>query len=249
MESQEAAKNVAEIAAVEGVDCIQMGPLDLRSDMGLLRMPNDERPTEMLRYDPSNISSSVSLPSSELHMWLSWHRLLLKIRQIFRITSLNDYKDLFDKDCLSTRGCEGNETLCHLSRNAERVLKGTQVFLGGFATSSDSPSRLLELGYHMVSGATDVVLFRDAVLSDIRKARGDNWLICHGGIPHDVQITASEGCWSSHTWNWIGLCACLLTFVWNKSCPLSTEVMWLLISKPIQVVWKKFWQWSVTTWH
>jgi len=107
MESQEAAKNIAEIAAVEGVDCIQMGPLDLRSDMGLLRMPNDERPTEMLR-------------------------------------------------------------------NAERVLKGTQVFLGGFATSSDSPSRLLELGYHMVSGVTDVVLLRDAVLSDIRKARGDN---------------------------------------------------------------------------
>jgi hypothetical protein len=54
------------------------------------------------------------------------------------------------------------------------VLKGTQVFLGGFATSSDSPSRLLELGYHMVSGVTDVVLLIDAVLSDIRKARGDN---------------------------------------------------------------------------
>jgi 2-keto-3-deoxy-L-rhamnonate aldolase RhmA len=64
MESQEAAKNIAEIAAVEGVDCIQMGPLDLRSDMGLLRMPNDERPTEMLRYAPSNIPSSESLPSS-----------------------------------------------------------------------------------------------------------------------------------------------------------------------------------------
>jgi hypothetical protein len=41
-----------------------MGPLDLRSDMGLLRMPNDERPTEMLRYAPSNIPSSESLPSS-----------------------------------------------------------------------------------------------------------------------------------------------------------------------------------------
>ena len=64
MESQEAAKNIAEIAAVEGVDCIQMGPLDLRSDMGLLRMPNDERPTEMLRYAPSSIPSSELLPSS-----------------------------------------------------------------------------------------------------------------------------------------------------------------------------------------
>lgn len=64
MESQEAAKNIAEIAAVDGVDCIQMGPLDLRSDMGLLQMPNDERPTEILRYAPSNIPSSKSLPSS-----------------------------------------------------------------------------------------------------------------------------------------------------------------------------------------
>jgi 2-keto-3-deoxy-L-rhamnonate aldolase RhmA len=74
MESQEAAKNIAEIAAVEGVDCIQMGPLDLRSDMGLLRMPNDERPTEMLRYAPSNIPSSESLPSSmAAHVTKSTH--------------------------------------------------------------------------------------------------------------------------------------------------------------------------------
>jgi hypothetical protein len=35
-----------------------MGPLDLRFDTGLLWMPNDERPTEMLRYPPSNIPSS-----------------------------------------------------------------------------------------------------------------------------------------------------------------------------------------------
>ena len=64
MESQEAAKNIAEIAAVEGVDCIQVGPLDLRSDMGLLRMPNDERPIQMLRYAPSSHYPSESLPSS-----------------------------------------------------------------------------------------------------------------------------------------------------------------------------------------
>ena len=64
MESQEAAKNIAEIAAVEGVDCMQMGPLNLSSDMGLLRVPNDERPTEMLRCAPSDIPSSESLPSS-----------------------------------------------------------------------------------------------------------------------------------------------------------------------------------------
>ena len=41
-----------------------MGPLDLGFDMGLLQMPNDERPTEMFRYAPSNIPSSELLPSS-----------------------------------------------------------------------------------------------------------------------------------------------------------------------------------------
>ena len=41
-----------------------MGPLDLRSDMGLLQMPNDKRPIQMFRYAPSNIPSSELLPSS-----------------------------------------------------------------------------------------------------------------------------------------------------------------------------------------
>jgi hypothetical protein len=173
MESQEAAINIAEIAPVEGVHCIQMGPLDLRYDMGLLLVPNDERPTEMLKYAPSDIPSSESLPSSLTAYVTNSTQVSFEETWNFRVTGLNDYKDLFDKDCLSTRGCEGNETFCHQSRNAERVLKGTRIFLGGFATSSDSPSRLVELGYHMVSGATVVVLLRDVVLSDIRKARGD----------------------------------------------------------------------------
>jgi len=49
LESQQAVDNIAEIAAVDGVDCIQMGPLDLRSDMGLLRVPDDKRPSMLLR--------------------------------------------------------------------------------------------------------------------------------------------------------------------------------------------------------
>ena len=64
MESHEAAKNIVEIFVIEGFHCIQMGPLNLHSDMGLLQMPNDERPTKMLRYPPSNIPSSESSPSS-----------------------------------------------------------------------------------------------------------------------------------------------------------------------------------------
>lgn len=49
IESQQAVDNIADIAAVDGVDCIQMGPLDLRSDMGLLRVPDDKRPSMLLR--------------------------------------------------------------------------------------------------------------------------------------------------------------------------------------------------------
>lgn len=49
LESQQAVENIIEIAAVDGVDCIQMGPLDLRSDMGLLRVPDDKRPSMLLR--------------------------------------------------------------------------------------------------------------------------------------------------------------------------------------------------------
>lgn len=50
MESVEAVNNVAEIAAVEGVDCIQTGPRDLRSDMGLLQAPQDKRPVQLLKH-------------------------------------------------------------------------------------------------------------------------------------------------------------------------------------------------------
>lgn len=57
-------------------------------------------------------------------------------------------------------------------REAEKALKSSGVYLGGFATTDDFPSKLLKLGYHMVSGAIDVALLRDSALADIRKARG-----------------------------------------------------------------------------
>lgn len=58
-------------------------------------------------------------------------------------------------------------------REVETTLKSSGVYLGGFATSDDPPSKLLKLGYHMVSGAIDVALLRDAALADIQKARDD----------------------------------------------------------------------------
>lgn len=105
IETQQAVDNIKDIAAVDGVDCIQMGPLDLRSDLGLLRIPEDKSSTALLR-------------------------------------------------------------------EAEKTLKSLGVYMGGFATSDDSPSKLLQLGYHMVAGTVDVALLRDAAVADIRKARG-----------------------------------------------------------------------------
>lgn len=49
IETQQAVDNIKDIAAVDGVDCIQMGPLDLRSDLGLLRIPEDKSSTALLR--------------------------------------------------------------------------------------------------------------------------------------------------------------------------------------------------------
>ena len=183
------------------------------------------------------------------YVTISRSRLLLTRHRTFRMTGLNDYKDLFDKDCLSTRGCEGNEAFCHLSRNVERVLKGTRVFLGGFATSSDSPSRLI--GARISYGLR---CYRCRCLErccpvwyseGYRRHAFDlfSWvwgIPCHLGM---IKV------WTSQAWNWTGLCAwCSPTFFWNKSCPLSTEVIWVQISKPIQVPlvgWKKLWQRSV----
>ena len=105
MESQEAAKNIDKITVVEGINCMQMGPLTLSSDMGLLRVPNDERPTEMLKYAPSDIPSLDSLPSSlTAHVTNKLAQVAFEETWNFRVTGLNDYKDLFDKDCLSTQG-------------------------------------------------------------------------------------------------------------------------------------------------
>lgn len=43
IESEESIKNIEEIAAVDGVDCIQIGPMDLSSSMGFLTDPVNEK--------------------------------------------------------------------------------------------------------------------------------------------------------------------------------------------------------------
>ncbi|XAR55166.1 2-keto-3-deoxy-L-rhamnonate aldolase [Bertholletia excelsa] len=104
VESEEGVEKIEEIAAVEGVDCIQMGPLDLSASLGYL-------------WDPG-------------------HK---KVREVMRAA---------EKKVLGTKG---------------------GPYLAGFAMPHDSPDDLLLRGYHMVSGAVDVGLFRSAVVEDVKK--------------------------------------------------------------------------------
>ncbi|WJX16734.1 hypothetical protein P8452_06725 [Trifolium repens] len=105
VESEEGVKNVEKIAAVDGVDCVQMGPLDLSASMGYL-------------WDPGN----------------------KKVKETLREAERKVLKRKSEKD---------------------------DVFLSGFALPFDGPRDLRSLGYHMVSGATDVGLFRSSVVEDV----------------------------------------------------------------------------------
>ncbi|XP_058067728.1 uncharacterized protein LOC131217046 [Magnolia sinica] len=103
VETEEAVKKIEEIAAVDGVDCIQMGPLDLSASLGYL-------------WDPG-------------------HK---KVREVLH-------------------GAE------------KKVLKTKGAFLAGFAMAHDSPEELRVRGYHMVSGAVDLGLFRAAAVDDVAR--------------------------------------------------------------------------------
>ena len=48
VETEKAAAEVERIAAVDGVDCVQMGPLDLSADLGFLFDPGNEVVRKML---------------------------------------------------------------------------------------------------------------------------------------------------------------------------------------------------------
>lgn len=105
VESEEAVKKVEDIAAVEGVDCIQMGPLDLSASMGYLWDPGHKKVREMLRTAEKGVLA----------------------------------------------GGRGG------------------AYLSGFAMPHDGPLDLKSRGYHMVSGAVDIGLFRSAAVDDVKK--------------------------------------------------------------------------------
>ncbi|PKI36737.1 hypothetical protein CRG98_042867 [Punica granatum] len=108
VESEEGVKKVEEIAAVDGVDCIQMGPLDLSASLGYLWDPGNKKVRQMMREAEKGVLGSMK------------------------------------KD-------------------------GGGAYLAGFAMPFDPPEELGHRGYHMVSGAVDVGMFRSAAVEDVRR--------------------------------------------------------------------------------
>ncbi|KAK9274448.1 hypothetical protein L1049_021695 [Liquidambar formosana] len=58
VESEEAVKKIEEIAAVDGVDCIQMGPLDLSASLGYLWDPGHKKVKEMMNVAEKGVLGS-----------------------------------------------------------------------------------------------------------------------------------------------------------------------------------------------
>ncbi|XP_006414680.2 uncharacterized protein LOC18029316 [Eutrema salsugineum] len=106
IESEEGVKNVKDIVAVDGMDCVMMGPRDLSASMGLL-------------HDPGNP----------------------KVKSVMRTA---------ETAVLASDPANGG------------------AYLAGMATAEDKPVDLRLRGYHMILGATDVPLFKKAVVDDVR---------------------------------------------------------------------------------
>ncbi|KAF8379964.1 hypothetical protein HHK36_027430 [Tetracentron sinense] len=132
VESEEGVKKIEEIAGVDGVDCIQMGPLDLSASLGYL-------------WDPGN----------------------KKVREMLRVA---------EKGVLGTKAG-----------------KGRGAYLAGFAMPHDGPDDLRTRGYHMVSGAVDVGLFRSVAVEDVKRFKMG---LMKGSDEEDDDKKSDEKYWS-----------------------------------------------------
>lgn len=103
IESSEAVERIPDIAAVDGVDCLMLGPTDLSSSIGYLHDPGHEAVMKLMHRAEKAISSA---PSS--------------------------------------------------------------TYLGGFAMPHDPPEEMWKRGYHLISGAVDLALFRNAAVADVK---------------------------------------------------------------------------------
>ncbi|MCO5562906.1 hypothetical protein L7F22_016542 [Adiantum nelumboides] len=103
IESSEAVELIPDIAAVDGVDCLMLGPTDLSSSIGYL-------------HDP------------------------------------------------------GHENVMKLMHRAEKAVLSapSTTYLAGFAMPHDPPEEMCRRGYHIISGAVDLALFRKAAVADVK---------------------------------------------------------------------------------
>ncbi|KAI3961392.1 hypothetical protein MKW92_045623 [Papaver armeniacum] len=116
VESEEGVKKIEDIAKVDGVDCVQMGPLDLSASLGYLWDPGHKKVREMMRIAEKGVLGAKKKGGDD-------------------------------------NGGSGG------------------VYLGGFAMPHDKPEQLRSRGYHMISGAVDLGLFRSAVVEDVKNFR------------------------------------------------------------------------------
>ncbi|WOL13121.1 hypothetical protein Cni_G21890 [Canna indica] len=139
VESADAAPEIEAIANVDGVDVVQMGPLDLSASMGYLWDPGNKKVRQVLR---------------------EMERKVLAIRK---------------------RQTAGGDAV-------------GGAYLGGFAMPNDPPQELKARGYHMVSGAVDVGMFRQAAVEDVRRF----WLAEAeiGEEGHEDEKPKDESYWS-----------------------------------------------------
>ncbi|KAL8138871.1 hypothetical protein V2J09_004872 [Rumex salicifolius] len=107
VESPAAAAKMDEISAVDGLDCVMIGPTDLGANLGYIR-------------DPGNQNAVKAVRAVE--------------------------------EAVLGRGPNG-------------------PFLAGFAMPNDGPNEMVKRGYHMICGAVDIALFRDAAVADVNKFR------------------------------------------------------------------------------
>ncbi|KAJ8497500.1 hypothetical protein OPV22_008052 [Ensete ventricosum] len=121
VEAFDAVAEIEAIAAVEGVDVVQMGPMDLSASMGYLWDPGNRKVRKVLR---------------------DVERKVLGVR-----------KRRTEADAASECGGVGGP------------------YLGGFAMPHDPPEELKARGYHLVAGAVDVGLFRQAAVEDVQRFR------------------------------------------------------------------------------
>ncbi|KAJ8553146.1 hypothetical protein K7X08_020539 [Anisodus acutangulus] len=129
VECVDGVKKIEEITAVDGVDCIQMGPLDLSASLGYL-------------WDPGN----------------------KKVREMMNVA---------EKGVLKRAPGDGDG-----------------AYLSGFAMPFDGPEKLKSRAYHMVSGAVDNGMFRNAAMEDVNKFRMS---LVEGSEDDDDQKDSKDG--------------------------------------------------------